>query len=148
QLDGANRQRRCHRRNESSESFVRQVVDLDFNVATSVRGVHETRSRGILLHQCEESVIGSAANPAYEARSKPKELGVKRLAFQMRGGYSHAHGMVGERNNSDLGPDCRRQLCGCCTEWQVELTLPGHADFTQPSLAARWSDQRDAGRKA
>src|SRR5262249_13524889 len=48
QLDGANRQRRCHGRNESSESFERQVVDLNLNAATSDRGVHETRSGGIV----------------------------------------------------------------------------------------------------
>src|SRR6516164_2220731 len=92
--------------------------------------------------------MGRAASKAYEARIKPEEIGVKRLALQMRGGNSHAYVMVGERNKSAVGPACQRQLCGCCPELQIELTLPGHADFTQPSLAAGRTDQRDAGWKA
>ena len=35
---------------------------------------------------------------------------MKRLAFQMRGGNSHGHVKVGERNNSGVGLACRAYL--------------------------------------
>jgi hypothetical protein len=57
QLDGANRQRRCHGCNQSSESFERQVIHLDLNAATSVRAVLKTRTRWFGLHHGQEAVF-------------------------------------------------------------------------------------------